>query len=722
MTIFPFLIIISNPYDIRKFMYILIFFALLSIMLLTYSYLHCIISFSKTSRRIFHNYISLITLKTDWKNSFLEDLAEETRKYFYASFISISELKSTSLGRVMISFGDSTIGLLLDSVEKEDYYVQKKKSILLPYTYKTEEVLIKKDQKNANILKSYNLKYSFMIPIIFSDKKEEFLISVYFKNRISLLVAYFKYFFIRRKLSYFYAGIFRNFIRAFESSAELLLEEIDDYVAISLNENVQIVAWNKGAEKLFGYRSIEIIGHDFIELFNYGEEESFTKSLEILNVKDNVKYFVTLKDKINIPIKVEIKVKKMKTVAGDLAGYSIFVRDITKEEIFKDNIQQHSFINYTILENSQDGILILDSDDKIIFYNQRIRIILDNSMNLFGIPGKKIFPRRFGEVFEETIDKLKDSKLEFVDIDYCFEAKYYNIRFFRVHKNSNNDYGGVIVFFIDESVRMLTMLELEEKKEALEVINKNLLDALISARIMQENLTPQVLPHDEYINIEAIYHLSDDLGGDYYYTENIFIDEKPYNISFISDVSGHGISSSMMNVMVKDVYGSYIEQLKNGGEKDPKHFLSFLNRKLLELNVTENKFITCVATLVNFEEKTVKIASAGHTLPYYIRNKKVKLLNFKRAIPLGVMDEIVCETESILYQEGDTMILYTDGFLDLFEINDQKPSDSALIYLQNNTEWSIEELKENIEERYGQYKNNQLTTIDDLTILMIELK
>jgi PAS domain S-box-containing protein len=300
---------------------------------------------------------------------------------------------------MIISSGESSMGYLVDSIEKEEYFLNKKTNPFLPFVYKSEDGLI---QKNTNILKSYNLDYSFMIPIFFSDGKEEVLMSLYFKNGFLSFVAYLKYILIRKKFSYFYAGVFRNFMKSFESTADLLLEEIEDHVAISLDENSKIVAWNKGAEKLFAYRSIEIIGQDFSVLFNYGEEDVFAKSLEILEVKNNIKYFATLKDRMNIPIKVELKVKKMASIASELAGYSVFVKDITKEEIFKDNIQQHSFINYTILENSQDGILILDAADKIIFYNQRVRIILDNAMNLFGIPGKKIFPRNFGEVFEKV--------------------------------------------------------------------------------------------------------------------------------------------------------------------------------------------------------------------------------------------------------------------------------------------------------------------------------
>jgi len=684
-------------------------------------YLSCIIEFSHLSRGIFHNYISLITLKTDWKNSFLEDLAEETRNYFNAPFISITKLITADTGRMIISSGDNKAGYLMDSVVKEEYHLQKRRKKILPFIYKTEDTLIHRNQNNQNIFKSYNLKYSFMIPFYFSDRKEEAFMSLYFDNQIIYYIAYFKYILIKTKLSYFYAGIFRNICMAFENSAELLLEEIEDYVAISLDEEANIVAWNKGAERLFGYRSIEIIGQRFSVFFNFGEEDTFDKSLEILEVKKDVKFFATLKDRMNIPIKVELKIKKLLNVTNELAGFSVFVKDITKEEIFKDNIRQHSFINYTILENSQDGILILDENDKIIFYNQRVRIILDNSMNLFGVPGKKIFPRRFGEEFEKAINILKQPSIEFLDIDYCFEQKYYNIRFFRVHKNLNNEYGGVIVFFIDESIKMLTLLELEEKKEALEKINLNLLDALTSAKVIQENLIPQKLPNNDKIRCVAIYELSDDLGGDFYYIDNIFIADQEYGIIFISDVSGHGISSSMMNVMVKDVYGTFRDNLLTGDPIEPDLFLKLLNKKILELNIAENKFITCFIAIIDYTDRKIKMCSAGHTLPYFMDINKVELLSFRRAVPLGIIDKLELVTEEISYKKDDQFICYTDGFLDLFETDDQKPSDSATQFLKDNKDKELEVLKEKILDRNIRFKKDQFSSYDDLTVVIFRL-
>ncbi|MGL4366986.1 MAG: SpoIIE family protein phosphatase [Brevinemataceae bacterium] len=690
------------------------------VFLLIYVYLVCILQFSKLSRSIYNNYVFLITLKTDWKNTFLEDLAEGTRNYFHVPFISICKLKDINTARMIISSGDSEFGYLIDSVEKDDYHLNKRKKFGFPFVYKTEESLIHRNQKNENLLKSFRLNHSFMIPIFFADRKEEGFISLYFNNKFSCLLAYFKYICINTKFSHFYASIFRNFCMSFESSAELLLDEIEDYAAVSLDEKGKIVSWNKGARNLFGYRSVEIVGQNFSVLFDEGEEESFKKSLEILKIKKDVKYFSVLKDRMNIPIKIELKIKTMFSVTGELAGYSVFVKDITKEEIFKDNIQQYSFINYTILENSQDGILILDSNDKIIFYNHRLRVILDNSMNLFGVPGKKIFPRRFGEEFEKAINQFKKTNLEFLDIDYCFERKYYNIRFFRVHKNSNNDYGGVIVFFIDESIRILTMIELEEKKEALENINKNLLDAFNSAKVIQYNLIPKKLPSSERMSCEAIYELSDDLGGDFYYIEELVIEDKIYAFGFISDVSGHGISSSMMNVMVKDVYGTYRETYLLEKIFDPALFLQLLNRKLLDLDVSNSKFITCIAFFIDFSAETISMSSSGHTLPYLISGEDVKLMEFDRSVPLGIMDKIKTHTEVLKYTKQDRLICYTDGFLDLFEIDSQKPSDSAKKFLQKNRTCSLEELKNLIQLRRDNFKEQHTINSDDLTVLMIK--
>ncbi|WP_159428128.1 SpoIIE family protein phosphatase [Brevinema andersonii] len=618
---------------------------------------------------------------------------------------------------MIVSTGDLYYGLLMDHINKNPFPLNEKHyfSSLMP---STEEDLFIPD---PDFPQKQGLKYSLSIPILLNNKKLEFIITLYFSRLDYYMFSILCALFFRDRMSYFYAGVLRNVFVSDDNFAQFLLEEIDDYAVISLDQNEKIVSWNKGAEKLFSYRSVEIIGQRFTVLFHADEQDALPKALEILEVKPDVKFFTILKDRMSVPIRVELIVKRISLLSTEIAGYTVIIKDITKEEIFKENIQQYSFINYTILENSQDGILILDEYDKIIFYNQRVRTILDNPMNLFGVQGKKIFSRQFSEEFDKAINTLKSLGTEFVDIDYIFDQKYYNIRFFRVHKNSVSDYGGVIVFFIDESIRMSTMLELEEKKEALEQINNNLYDALSSARIMQQNLIPKVLPQTPYFKTVSIYELSDDIGGDFYYVDLFDIQYKEYALCFVSDVSGHGISSSMMNVMVKEVYISFKENLQKGAPTDPVFFLEILNKKLFDLNFSESKFITCFAALIDLDEQKAKFCSAGHPLPYLIRNNQISLLRFKRSVPLGVVEILHCDSTEFSYEDGDRFIFYTDGFLDLFEPDDQKPTEAAAAFLHQYCDKDSEQILNEIKLRNYFYRKNHRLSLDDLTILMIDL-
>ncbi|MGL4387790.1 MAG: SpoIIE family protein phosphatase [Brevinema sp.] len=679
------------------------------------------ICYKKVIERIYHKYTALLDLKTDWQLTFLEYISTEIERFFHTSFLSLLQIKNINTVVSIISFSSGKGSFLKGLVNNHEFVFLKKHLCL--GIYKIESIF---DQEKEASIKKDLIKYSFMIPISFYKDNDDAYLCLYFDNIIFCVYAFLKFQLLKKSLSQDYAIILRNFYATFENLSGSLLTEIEDYIAISLNPESKIIAWNKAAEKLFGYRAFEVIGQSFNVLFNKDEQETFSKSLEVLTVKKTIKFFTVLKDRMEIPIRAEITIKSCNNLLGRLTSYSIFIKDITREEIFKENVQQHSFINYTILENSQDGILILDADDKIIFYNQRVRLILDNSMNLFGIPGKKIFPRRFGEEFEKAIEVLKETGQEFIDIDYCFERKYYNIRFFQVYKNTdifkknNHEYGGVIVFFINESVRMMTYLELEEKKEALEQINTHLLDALSSARMTQYNLVPTTLPSTELFSCETIYELSDDLGGDFYYIETLTIQDREYGIVVVSDVSGHGIASSMLNVMVKEIYTTYKEFLTIQNIIEPDVFIQTLNKKILNLNIEDNKFITCLVAIIDFTDKKIKISSAGHPLPYLISEDSLEGLSFQKSIPTGIMDTMHCYTEEINYKEGDKFLFYTDGFLDLFETQGLTPIESLEIYLNESKDKDIKDLKTNILLKHKNYKLIHRSFSDDLTVILIQ--
>lgn len=701
------------------FLKLLTIFAIILIVILIFclfTYLSNFFRFTKLIDRIFSSYTSLISLKTDWKNSFLENVAELSRKFFISPFISFLKVENKDV-RMIVSSGDLYYGLLMDHINKNPFPLNEKHYFSSLISSTERDLFI----SDPDFPQKQGLKYSFSIPVFLNNKKLEFIIILYFSRLDCYIFSVLYALFFRNRISYFYAGVLRNVFVQDDNFAQFLLEEIDDYALISLDQNGKIISWNKGAEKLFSYRSTEIIGQKFTVLFHADEQNVLPKALEILDVKPDVKFFTTLKDRMSVPIRVELIIKRVSLISTETVGYTVIIKDITKEEIFKENIQQYSFINYTILENSQDGILILDEYDKIIFYNQRVRTILDNPMNLFGVQGKKIFSRQFSEEFDKAINTLKSLGTQFVDIDYIFDQKYYNIRFFRVHKNSVSDYGGVIVFFIDESVRMATMLELEEKKEALEQINNNLYDALSSARIMQQNLIPKTLPQAPYFKTASIYELSDDIGGDFYYVDLFDIQGKEYALCFVSDVSGHGISSSMMNVMVKEVYISFKENLQKGAPTDPVFFLEILNKKLFDLNFSESKFITCFAALIDFTDQKAKFCSAGHPLPYLIRNNQISLLRFKRSVPLGVVEILHCDSTEFSYEEGDRFIFYTDGFLDLFEPDDQKPTEAAAAFLYQYCDKNSEQILDEIKLLNHIYRKNHRLSLDDLTILMVDL-
>jgi len=201
--------------------------------------------------------------------------------------------------------------------------------------------------------------------------------------------------------------------------------------------------------------------------------------------------------------------------------------------------------------------------------------------------------------------------------------------------------------------------------------NKNKLiqnDIQMATRI-QKGLLPSKSPH---ASIAFYYQPMHDLGGDF-----ISFSELPENkIAFmISDVSGHGVTAAFITLMVKNT----LEQERLNLDK-PDLILSKLNKILL--HQANYHFVTALCGILDVKSRNLKIASAGHVSPYVLKNGAAeKLVLPTSGIPLGVLpvknfpEEKKYVSYNYEFQEGDTLLFYTDGLSEAMPIGDYSKGD-----------------------------------------------
>jgi serine phosphatase RsbU (regulator of sigma subunit) len=183
---------------------------------------------------------------------------------------------------------------------------------------------------------------------------------------------------------------------------------------------------------------------------------------------------------------------------------------------------------------------------------------------------------------------------------------------------------------------------------------------LVSAQKTQMKMLPKapILPG---IEIEVLYRPSQHLSGDFY----DFVRYDPEHLGFIiGDVSGHGIDAALVMGMAKKVLA-----MAGRMQVNPKEVLSYAN-EMIRPDLDRGTFITACYGVLHLQERMFRFSSAGHNpvLLYNAARGDQPVAMRPAGIALGIADnaqmESVLEQMELSLQEGDVVILYTDGVVE----------------------------------------------------------
>ena len=198
-----------------------------------------------------------------------------------------------------------------------------------------------------------------------------------------------------------------------------------------------------------------------------------------------------------------------------------------------------------------------------------------------------------------------------------------------------------------ENFRLLKeAIQIERYKEELKI-----------AKTVQKSLLPTKLESAADFDIVAFSESADEVGGDYYDTLRI----TDHQIGLIiADVSGKGTTAAFHMSQMKGIFHSLAQQAL-----DPKEFMVRAN-EALRYCLERGSFISATYFVVDSKDKVIYYSRAGHC-PLLYFNEKEKSLTYlvDKGAALGMIKgKDYCnyiETNSISYNPGDLMVLYTDG-------------------------------------------------------------
>ncbi|HKK26220.1 MAG TPA: PP2C family protein-serine/threonine phosphatase [Gracilimonas sp.] len=235
------------------------------------------------------------------------------------------------------------------------------------------------------------------------------------------------------------------------------------------------------------------------------------------------------------------------------------------------------------------------------------------------------------------------------------------------------------------------------------------------ARAVQHTFLPSKIQSLPGIDMAGICIPAQETGGDYY--DMISLGEQRVAIA-IGDVSGKGIRAAFYMTFTKGVLHSLSALILS-----PVELLNQLNR-LFNENATRGTFISMIYGIFEAKKRTFTFARAGHNPMLLVRKDGSSEWIKPKGLGIGVTkgdNFIECIEEAELkLNEGDVLILYTDGITEMLDAGGRFYGEERLQELiKNIRKDSSHEIMKRIVSDVNEFKG--LTKQhDDMTLVIIK--
>ena len=134
-------------------------------------------------------------------------------------------------------------------------------------------------------------------------------------------------------------------------------------------------------------------------------------------------------------------------------------------------------------------------------------------------------------------------------------------------------------------------------------------------------------------------------------------------VFYIADVSGHGASSAFVTVILKNFSRRLRREYRPSMLRAPGEILVALNREMLDNRI--DKHVAMFIGVVNLRTNELCYANGGHLLhAIHVRDGESRLLELAGK-PVGLFDQVEYVSASTGLEEGDNLVMLSDGVLEV---------------------------------------------------------
>jgi serine phosphatase RsbU (regulator of sigma subunit) len=231
------------------------------------------------------------------------------------------------------------------------------------------------------------------------------------------------------------------------------------------------------------------------------------------------------------------------------------------------------------------------------------------------------------------------------------------------------------------------------------------------AKAIQRVALQHDVPDDPRVTFTTHYVPQAIVGGDYYAIQKLGDDQ--YGL-MLADVMGHGIAAALYTMHLSQLWERYHNLLK-----DPVEFTAKVNNELAKIVRTDESFATAVCGLVDLKAGMFRFAGAGGPQVLLMHADGTHECLESSGLPLAVMEDAAYEEVSVEIQEGDSLLLFSDGAIEIHNADGKMLDIDGLVAILRNhgyPDCSID--MDALEEELLKY-SNAIRLEDDLTLIEI---
>jgi serine phosphatase RsbU (regulator of sigma subunit) len=235
-------------------------------------------------------------------------------------------------------------------------------------------------------------------------------------------------------------------------------------------------------------------------------------------------------------------------------------------------------------------------------------------------------------------------------------------------------------------------------------------EQLAVGRDIQKGLLPRTIPQVPGLEVRAMIRFCLDVAGDYY---DVMTLRDGRILVAVADVAGKGVGPALLMANLQASLRTTREIGVSLAES-----ASRMNSLIYD-NTPSDMFITFFAACFDPAEGRLCYVNAGHNPPILMRRTGESLKLERGGLLFGVVRDTIYDEGLLLFEEGDTVLMYTDGVSEAMDISEEEYGEARIeSILRENRDTGLQTLLDRLERSVEAFHGSPDYS-DDFTLMAV---